>query len=183
MSTLDPRAHLRPVLRVPGAWPASQALAALRSSDATFALVEEDGRPQSLVTEDDLERLDDTPPAGRLAELPALVVVDAAAGLLDVDDLAKLALFLEEGGAAGFVVLAGGDVLGAVSGDEVAAALPVDAIDGSSRMSGNPGVPPRWFRCLKCPPSSPERLRAPLQGAERPTCLRNWLHGPMEPVT
>jgi hypothetical protein len=180
MSTLDPTTHLQPALPVTAAWPASQALAALRASDAAFALVEEDGRPQSLVTEQDLEQLGDAPLAGRLDHLPALVLVDAAAGLLDVDDLVDLARLLMEGGAPGFVVLDGGQVTGAVPGDDVDAALPVDAI-GASQRSGDPSVPTRWYICRICQPS-PSR-RSPPGGIERPTCPRNWLHGAMEPET
>jgi hypothetical protein len=167
-----------PVGLPPDAWPASQALAALRSSDAAFALVEDDGRPQSLVSEQDLERFGDTPLDRRLDELPALVCINASVGLLDIDDLVRLASLLMNGGAPGFVVLADEQVTGAVHNDDVAAALPLDAI-GASRISGNPGVPTPWYICYKCQPS-PSR-RAPLDGAERPTCPRNWLHGAMTP--
>jgi hypothetical protein len=167
---------------VPGSWLASQALVALRSSDAAFALVEEDKRPQSLVAEQDLQRLGDSPLDRRLDQLPALVLIDAAVGLLDVDDLVRLAYLLLEGGAPGFVVLAEGQVIGAVSGDDVDAALPVDAIGAAeSRVSGDPRVPPRWYVCRKCRPSLSRR--APFDGAEPPTCPRNWLHGAMEPET
>lgn len=183
MSTLDPTAHLRPTLPVTAACPASEALAALRSSDAAFALVEEDGRPQSLVTEQYLERLGDAPLAGQLDHLPALVVVDAAVGLLDVDDLVDLARLLMESGAPGFAVLTDGHVTGAVPGNDVSGALPVDAISASGAFGasrrGDPGVPARWYICRKCQPS-PSR-RSPPGGDERPTCPRNWLHGAMEP--
>lgn len=178
MCTLDYGTYLKPVLRVPDARPASQALTALRSSDAALALVEADGRPQSLVSEQDLERLGDTPLAQRLDELPALVCVDAFSGLLDLDDLMRIASLLLDGGAPGFVVLAGEQVTGAVRDEDVDAVLPLDAI-GVSRMSGDPGVPIPWYICRKCRPS-PSR-RAPLDGAERPTCPRNWLHGAMTP--
>jgi hypothetical protein len=186
MSTLELAASLQPTLPVTAAWPASQALAALRSSAAAFALVQEDGRPQSLVTEEDLEGLGDAPLAARLEQLPVLVLVDAAVGVLDVDDLVDLARLLMDGGAAGFVVLDGGQVTGAVPGDDVNAALPLDAISaagafGASRRSGDPGVPTRWYICLKCRPS-PSR-RSPPGGIQRPTCPRNWLHGAMEPET
>ena len=176
MCTLDYETHLQPVLRVPDAWPASQALSALQASDAPFALVEEDGRPQSLVSALDLERLGDVPLAQRLAELPALVSVDAAPGSLDLDDLMRIASLLLDGGAPGFVVLTGEQVTGAVPSDDVDAVLPLDAI-GAARISGDPGVPTPWYICRKCRPS-PSR-RAPLDGAERPTCPRNWLHGVM----
>jgi hypothetical protein len=83
-------------------------LAALGSSDAAFALVEQDGRPQSLVTEEDLEQLGDTRLAPRLDRLPALIFVDDAVGLLDVDDLVRLAYLLMEGRAPSFVVLTDG---------------------------------------------------------------------------
>jgi hypothetical protein len=178
MCTLDYDTYLQPVLRVPDAWPASQALAALQASDAAFALVEEDRRPQSLVSAQDLERLGDVPLAQRLDELPGLVCIDASSGPLDLDDLMRIASLLLEGGAPGFVVLADQQVAGAVSSDDVDAVLPLDAI-GASRMSGDPGVPTPWYICRKCRPS-PSR-RAPFDGAERPTCPRNWLHGAMTP--
>lgn len=88
----------------------------------------------------------------------------------------RIASLLLDGGAPGFVVLAGEKVTGAVRNEDVDAVLPLDAI-GAARMSGDPGVPIPWYICRKCHPS-PSR-RAPLDGAERPTCPRNWLHGAM----
>ncbi len=180
MSSLDPAGHLRPVLTVPAEWPADRVLAELRSSDAAFALVEDNGRPQSLLTSHDLEILDDGPLAGQPERMPALVLVGTGPAPLDVDDLVHLARLLMDGHATGFGVEDDdGRIMGAVHADEIDAALPADAIGGDlDRFVGNPGLAPRWYICRTCVPSP--SLRAPFAGSEVPSCPRNWLHGPME---
>jgi CBS domain len=183
MSSLDPARHLRPVLAVPAKWSADRVLAKLRSSDSAFAVIEDNGRPLSLLTARDLELLGDGPLAGRLEQLPALLLVDAETPPLDIDDLVYLARLLTDGRATGFGVLdGGGRITGAVHADDVDAALPADAIGGATdRFAGNPGLAARWYVCRTCVPS-PSR-RAPSTGSDVPTCPRNWLHGPMEPET
>lgn len=178
MSSLDLAARLQPILSVPDTWSGHQALTALQKSTAAMALVEIEARPQALLSEHDLAEVGAAHISERLVQLPGLIFVDAAAGVLDIDDLVVLAYHLTRTGASGFVVLLEGKVAGWVPSEEVDAALPIDAI-GSSRVSGNPGVRPRWYVCHKCRPA-PSR-RAPFDATEAPSCPRNWLHGRMEP--
>jgi hypothetical protein len=180
MNSLDPAHHLRPVLTVPAEWQADRVLAELRSSDDAFALVEDNGRPQSLLTSHDLELLGDGPLAGHLEQLPVLVLVGTGPSPLDVDDLVHLARLLIDGHATGCGVEDDdGRIIGALHADDIDEALPADAIGGDlDRFVGNPGLAPRWYICRLCVPSP--SLRAPFAGSEVPNCPRNWLHGPME---
>jgi hypothetical protein len=153
--------------------PAPTALDLLRAEGARFLIVEEDGRPQAVLTADELEAAG-TRPVSALAGT-AFVVADAP---LDASSLADIALTLLHTRAQAVVVLEDEHVVGVLGSDAVAEALPLDdALLDQSRQRGLPGdaaVESRLYVCRKC---SPPTYRRPRGGFEAPVCPRDSAHG------
>lgn len=159
-----------------------EALAALRKSDAIFAVMGDTNHPQTLIREEHLSNL-----AGEVSRslsefldrLPPLLVVDGEVAFLDAEDLKQFADLLQQTKAPGLVVYQDNQVVGVVSRSVISRALPLTVITPTStkRLYGDAKVPIRTFVCRKCTPPS---RRRPRQGEEAPICPRDWLHGPME---
>jgi hypothetical protein len=166
-----------PVITVPSVLSPADALTALDQACIDYAVVLHEELPQSTLHRTEFTALRDISLADQLEALPALVILGVA-DELDLDDLADLAWLLDRGGSSAVTLIDDDVVVGVISADELDLALPIEAVR-TVRMSGDPGVPARWYVCSRCRPV-PTR-RAPLIDSETPRCPRNWLHGAMDP--
>nr|WP_146173733.1 hypothetical protein [Saccharothrix carnea] len=146
-------------------------------------IVTPDGGPLGVLSMADLRRLGDvTTSFAALADrMPALVVLAAEPDALATAELLDLAELVGRTGIQSVLLEAGGRPVGVVPRAALAAAVPLDLLDGRGVRAGDPNVPALRYVCRRCTPPSFLLLRTPLPDERRPTCRRIFFHGTMEP--
>jgi hypothetical protein len=157
---------------------ASEAVVLVREADVRFVVVELDGAPQAVLSQQQLESGGGAPLHELIEGAEPLIVLDDP---LEQTDVGSVAALFGHAEASAAVVLRGTEIVGVVDVESVAAALPLDQIvrgkeKGLGGLYGNPAIPPRGFVCLTC-----ASRRLPQGGFDAPLCPRDPSHGPMEP--
>ena len=178
-NTLD----LEPFILIPASSSIALALAMIRATNVSFAIIEAENYLQAVVQEyhlAQLANLGNHSVESALEHLPALFLVDDGKSGLEAKDIEQFADILGQTGAPGLVLDHADQVLGILSARTIFDALPPSAlpIDTSKRIYGNIAVPVRTFICRKCLPPQPRRR--PRDGSTPPTCPRDRSHGLME---
>lgn len=189
-TTLELAQHPELFVKIPLTSTVAQALAMLQGSGAAFAVLTgatNADSPQALVVEEQLASLtgeQDAPLSSVLNHFPALISVDGAMKVLDVEALKLLAYWFRQTKAPGLIVYENNQVVEVVSRRTISRALPLSSIPPSNtkRLYGDAIIPARAYICHKCEKEDPPApLRLPREG-EAPICPKHWLHGPMTPL-
>jgi hypothetical protein len=165
---------------IPQSSTVAEALLQLQEPQNTFAVVGDAEHPQTLVTSEEIARLECEPSlnlAQCLSQLPPALVVPDLDLLKKQDCLQRISSWLDETQAPGVIIYQQNQVKGVVSWEAIAKVLDGDSLTlEDKRTYGDSQVPVKSYICRKCIPPT---YVFPRQG-DTPTCPKDWLHGSME---
>lgn len=164
--------HIESFIHIPQTASVAEALNALETSQATYAVVGDGKETQALLSRLHLEKLEKTRILTDLSKLSLLLVVDD--NQWTIKRVKKISQLLKKNkNCYGVVIYQQSEVRGVISRGSVAKALPIDS---SEKMYGDSQVPVRTYICRQC---APPTYALPRHGGA-PICPKNLLHGQMQ---